>query len=279
MEINTQTYLSTGQFANLMGISKDTLFHYDRLGILSPVYKAENGYRYYSLNQMDVLKVISILKDLDVPLKEIKDYLDKRSPAELITLLDKEEARLDTKIEYLQKMKTIISEKKRTTKVATRVNPNVFAIEEINEESLVITDAEPYSNVNSIYDSMIKHEKYLNMHNINSFHTVGWMRDTKRVLANEKFDYDFLYTKVNKQSDHSNFKKEKGIYLSAYHTEGYSSISDTYDRIIRYTHDKEVKIQGYFYEEVLLDDLSVRGYEEYLIKISVQISNVSLKEN
>lgn len=58
-----QTYLSYGQFSKLMGVSKDTLFHYDRLGILSPETKADNGYRYYSMNQMDVFKVITILKN------------------------------------------------------------------------------------------------------------------------------------------------------------------------------------------------------------------------
>ncbi|MEW9697552.1 MerR family transcriptional regulator [Paenibacillus sp. SI8] len=274
MENNAKSHLSTGQFAKVMGISKDTLFHYDRIGILSPVFKAENGYRYYSINQIDVFKVISILKDLDVPLKEIREYLDKRSPEELIALLDKEEAMLDAKIKHLQKMKNIIAEKKQITKAATMINSNEFVIQEINEEFLVITEADPYTNDKSIYDSMIKHEKYLNLYNIDSFHTVGWMRDIKSVLANEKFNYDFLYTRVHAQSNHSNFKREKGLYLSAYHTEGYSSVSDTYDRIIKYVSDKIIEIQGYFYEDVLLDDLSVQGYEEYLIKISVRISKM-----
>lgn len=77
MERIFQTHLTSGQFAKVLGISKDTLFHYDRLGILSPEFIAENGYRYYSINQIDVFKVISILKELEMPLKEIKEYLKK----------------------------------------------------------------------------------------------------------------------------------------------------------------------------------------------------------
>lgn len=77
MEGNFQTHLTSGQFAKVLGISKDTLFHYDRLGILSPEFTAENGYRYYSINQIDVFKVIAILKELEMPLKEIKEYLKK----------------------------------------------------------------------------------------------------------------------------------------------------------------------------------------------------------
>ncbi|WP_328802622.1 MerR family transcriptional regulator [Paenibacillus sp. LX16] len=274
MENNVQTHLTSGQFAKVMGISKDTLFHYDRLGILSPEFKAENGYRYYSINQIDVFKVISILKELEMPLKEMKEYLNKRSPQELIVLLGKEEAMLNSKIKQLQKMKSIISEKKRITQAATEIISTDIIIEEKKEEFLVVTEADPYTNDKSIYDSMIKHEKYLNIYSIDASHTVGWMRDTKRVLANETFNYDYLFTRVSKKSNYSNFKREKGTYLIAYHTEGYSSVCDTYDRIINYAKDKSIELQGFFYEDVLLDDLSVRGYEEYLIKISVQILTI-----
>ncbi|MEC0206586.1 MerR family transcriptional regulator [Paenibacillus lautus] len=274
MKINFQTQLTSGQFAKLMGTSKDTLFHYDRLGILSPEFKAENGYRYYSINQFDVFKVISILKDLEMPLNEIKEYLNKRSPHELIALLDKEEAILNEKIKKLQKMKSIISEKKRITKAATEINPIDITIEENDEEFLIITEADPFTNVKSIYHSMIKHQNYLYLNSIDASHKIGWMRDTKRVLANETFNYDYLYSRVSEQSNYSNFKREKGTYLTAYHTEGYSSVSDTYDRIIKYANDKRIEIKGFFYEDVLLDDLSVRGYEEYLIKISVRISKM-----
>lgn len=266
-------HLTTGQFARLMGTSKDTLFHYDRLGIFSPILKTDNGYRFYSVNQMDVFKVISLLRDLGMSLKEIKDYLDKRSPDELITLLDKKETLLDEKIKQLQKMKNTIAIKKEMTKVATQINPSQIIVEEFKEDLLVITKADAYISDKSIYDSMIKHEKYLASFNIHSTHTIGWMRDSKKVFANETFNYDFLYTRVNQRSSYSNFKREAGFYLSAYHSTGYSTINDSYDRIIRYVTDKEIAVQGYFYEDVLLDDLSVKGYEKFLIKISIQIKN------
>ncbi|SFE24966.1 DNA-binding transcriptional regulator, MerR family [Paenibacillus algorifonticola] len=268
-----QAHLSSGQFAKLMGISKDTLFHYERLGILSPEIKAENGYRYYSMNQMDVFKVISILKELDMPLKEIKEYLNKRSPQKLIVLLEKEEALLDAKIKKLNKMKKIISEKKRITKASIEIIPTQMGYEEKHEEFLVLTEADPYTNDESIYDSMIKHEKYLNIYSIDASHTIGWMRDTKRVLANEAFHYDYLYTRVSKESNFSNFKRDKGRYLIAYHTNGYSTISETYNRMLKFANDEGLNLHGFFYEDVLLDDLSVKGYEEYIIKISVRFES------
>ena len=82
-----QDYFTTGEFAKLCGVKKQTLFHYDEIGILSPEMTGDNGYRYYSYKQLEVFSVISMLKELDMPLKDIKKYLDGRSPEAFIELL------------------------------------------------------------------------------------------------------------------------------------------------------------------------------------------------
>ena len=46
-------YMTTGEFASAMGVSKDTLFHYDDIGLFCPEKVSENGYRYYSIYQME----------------------------------------------------------------------------------------------------------------------------------------------------------------------------------------------------------------------------------
>lgn len=38
----------TAEFAALCGVKKDTLLHYDHIGLLKPQWVGENGYRYYS---------------------------------------------------------------------------------------------------------------------------------------------------------------------------------------------------------------------------------------
>ena len=48
MKNNKQNYFTTGEFAKLVGVTKHTLFHYDKIGIFSPEIKEDNYYRYYS---------------------------------------------------------------------------------------------------------------------------------------------------------------------------------------------------------------------------------------
>ena len=63
-------YLTTGELTQLMGITKHTLFHYDDIGLFQPKYINEKGYRFYSIDQIDILNTILVLRDLDMPLKE-----------------------------------------------------------------------------------------------------------------------------------------------------------------------------------------------------------------
>ena len=67
-------YLTTGEVARMMGTTKNTLFHYDQLGIFSPEARGDNDYRYYTVRQMDVLDAIIMLRELGMPLPEIKEY-------------------------------------------------------------------------------------------------------------------------------------------------------------------------------------------------------------
>lgn len=77
---NSQIYFTTGEFARLCGVKKDTLFHYDAIGILRPDIVRENGYRYYSINQFFIFDIISMLKKAGAGLGEIKEYIARRSP-------------------------------------------------------------------------------------------------------------------------------------------------------------------------------------------------------
>ena len=42
-------YMTTGEFVAAKGVSKDTLFHYDDIGLFCPEKVSENGYRLYSI--------------------------------------------------------------------------------------------------------------------------------------------------------------------------------------------------------------------------------------
>jgi len=82
-----------GRFAFISGLSRRTLRFYDERGLLEPAYVDEwTGYRYYSLDQLAVADSIRELREIDLPLDEVRVVL--ADPARLDELLDLQEARL-----------------------------------------------------------------------------------------------------------------------------------------------------------------------------------------
>lgn len=67
------------EVADLVGISVRTLHHYDAIGLLKPEEISESGYRLYSDNDLEILQQILFFKELDFPLKEIKEMINDTS--------------------------------------------------------------------------------------------------------------------------------------------------------------------------------------------------------
>lgn len=67
------------EVAELVGISVRTLHHYDKIGLLTPDEMTESGYRLYSAENLDTLQQILFFKELDFPLKEIKEMISSPS--------------------------------------------------------------------------------------------------------------------------------------------------------------------------------------------------------
>lgn len=68
--------LTIGEFSNICKVSAKTLRYYDEIGLLSPIMvNPENGYRYYTVEQLETMLLINRLKAYSFSLDEIKEIL------------------------------------------------------------------------------------------------------------------------------------------------------------------------------------------------------------
>ena len=69
--------MSIGEFARRSRLSPKALRLYDELGLLEPArVDDDSGYRYYSATQVDRARLIAALRQLQIPLAEIKSIVD-----------------------------------------------------------------------------------------------------------------------------------------------------------------------------------------------------------
>ena len=69
--------LTIGEVAKLFDIAASQIRFYERKGLLMPTYMGDNGYRYYDFMAIDKLSVIVLLRDLEIPVSEIKEIIEK----------------------------------------------------------------------------------------------------------------------------------------------------------------------------------------------------------
>lgn len=72
----TTGLLTIGRFARLVRLSAGQLRRYDELGLLAPArVDADTGYRFYHPRQARTAATIALLRELDVPLRMVRDLL------------------------------------------------------------------------------------------------------------------------------------------------------------------------------------------------------------
>lgn len=64
------------QVSDLTGISVRMLHYYDKIGLLKPSAISETGYRLYDDESLETLQQILFFKELDVPLKNMREVLE-----------------------------------------------------------------------------------------------------------------------------------------------------------------------------------------------------------
>ena len=156
-----------GDFSKATNTSIKTLRYYDEIDLLKPSYiDYFTGYRYYEKKQINIIKEIKALKDINLSLKEIKQYLETR---DMNIILEKEKE-FKMKIEaiknYVNKPNIKIIEgnyddyvkynglKNKNTSAALEIRDNVakylmiFDGEELYSDVIIFEEKEILINLN-----------------------------------------------------------------------------------------------------------------------------------
>src|SRR5947209_1606959 len=65
-----------GELAKQTGLTVRTLHYYEEIGLLSPSHRTDSGHRRYTAGDVARLQQVKSLRQLGLPLEEIRDCLD-----------------------------------------------------------------------------------------------------------------------------------------------------------------------------------------------------------
>lgn len=270
MEQRNELYFTTGEFARILGVKKHTLFHYDEIGLFSPAVKQENGYRYYFVWQMDVFEVIRALQRLGMPLSEIKAYMENRSPELFLDMMDQQERQIDQEIDRLKTMKQFIRHEKHSVKEALEVElgrPRLVCQEEC---WLLLSDVKGQEE-RKLAEEIAEHVRLREQYRVTQS-AVGAIC-LGADLDRGKYDrYVQVYSRIAKRVPKLNpVKRRAGQYVEVCY-QGYEDSMEKPYRLIRaFADGRGLQLGQVWYEDFLLDELTVKGYENYIVKVAVEV--------
>lgn len=268
---STKRFFTTGEFSDICGVKKQTLYHYDAIGLLKPEHKNDNLYRYYSMQQTEVFFVIEMLKDIGMSLTEIKSFLHTKNPQDTIELFKEKELLLENKLLKLKQTQHIIQNKKRQIEEALKLDFDLITVKEMNAEQYVLSGSILNSTDKDYTKSVMSFIKFTKREMLDNGFPVGGLLRQEQLEKGEYWNYQNLYMRVDNPSFAEPFIKKPGQYAIAYHKGSYLNIGKTYEKIKIHLIEKNYHISGDSFEEYIMDEVSVTGEENYVTKIMIQV--------
>ncbi|MDE6387255.1 MAG: MerR family transcriptional regulator [Lachnospiraceae bacterium] len=102
--------MTVNEVSKLTGVSIRALQYYDKIGLLRPTGYTESGYRLYDDTALETLQQILLFRELEFPLKEIKEIISrpdfdrKKALEQQIKLLTMKKERLENLISFAREI-------------------------------------------------------------------------------------------------------------------------------------------------------------------------------
>lgn len=117
--------LTIRQVSKTFGLSTRTLRYYEQIGLLQSVKKDEYAYRAYDEAAVRRLRQVVVLKKLRIPLKQIKDILEKQDTAAALDTFIKKADEIQSEIDALSTLKEILNAFIARLRESSKVTPRL----------------------------------------------------------------------------------------------------------------------------------------------------------
>ncbi|MCL2420372.1 MAG: MerR family DNA-binding transcriptional regulator [Defluviitaleaceae bacterium] len=154
--------LSIGDMAKLTQASIKSLRYYERIGILKPAYiSPDSGYRYYSMDQINLVAIIMSCVEFDIPLKELSRFIDPDGTIDIRNLIEYGKELAKKKMQSLERGLKLVGQIERQIDLAEMYKIGEIYSRDIPEKYFYVRHYGPsLDNANAI-DIMMSFSEYV----------------------------------------------------------------------------------------------------------------------
>ena len=260
---------SVADFAGCSRTTRDTLLHYDKIGLLSPESRGKNKYRFYSGGQLAVMNFIRTCQALGMTLSEIKRIKINRTPELINDLLEQQVTRIDEKIEEWIRARKLLVSLKSTIHSVLHVDEDAITVQSMPAEPIVLGEPNDYRGGGTDYDALFnfyrsRKEKYPDM----DLNYPVWAMFSEERIKRKDWVWPDRYFFHNPEGHD---RKPAALYAIGYTRGGYGHSGGLYERLLDYIDAEGFEICGPAYEEYPLNELCILESKDYLIRVMIAV--------
>ena len=262
-----------GEFAHLFGISKQTLFYYERNNIFLPKIIAANGYRYYTLEQYYIFEIILTLRKLGIPLKTINNYVAHRSSHELEKLIDEKILEYDLQIELLKQNMHNLSKRYERLKLSDQIFEKTFSIEQCLEEYYVCTPLDSNKTMKEQITIIAAHNSPFTTNEIFTEHINGYIFIQENFAKETIAFANYVYTRINyaEEYSHSHIKPQGKYAVLLTPDAGHQKYKSLIKDLLVSIRKNNLTAIGDCYISQLQNYWTTSNPKEYIAKLEIQV--------
>lgn len=263
--------LTIGQFAALHGINKKTLMWYDEIGLFKPAaINPGNGYRCYSYHQSSILETILLLRELNVSINEIQEFMKNRSASSLKSLLDEKIADLDQSITHLKAIRKTLCGHRQNMVTLLTMNLSEISIIEKKERHLVTVDIHPDISFDKEVEMITAQTKKYQIHRLHDA-SYGSMIFAEELYHGNFDHYSKLFIEIPYPIKKTGLHiQPAGTYLRAFHKGSFDTLPSKYQEILEYAKENHLTLSGFSYEKGINENVIDR-IENYIVQIEIPV--------
>lgn len=268
-----QNLFSIGEVASIFGETTETFRHYDRVGLLKPYLVKDSGYRYYSLDQFEMISTILHLRSIGTSIDRIKELLHSRSRGAIRDELFKQKEELGKQIEHLKYLeyqaKTLLDrfDSFQTEEIRLELEPRFYMLKQNFAVSQLAVDPRQLASFHKGIDpEWIKYSNIISIIN-------------KEAMEKGEYHKYCSYGILSEQDCHNPNEFYHTLEPREYVTGciritsfDHREIDGLYKKLMNFIHNKKLSIDGDSFERNLLDLYNEEGSGDiHYIKIYIPV--------
>ena len=270
-----QFIFSISEFAEMNGITTETLRYYDRIGLLKPIVKKKSGWRYYTIRQYEKIRTIIELRKAGMSIKEVQAYFDNRNIQKSIRMIEKLQKDLQRRIDEEIQMNRELLEKIKFLHSLEDLTPCGTIFEKDFPARYMVTldvtsvnreeHAMEYTKLTSILKTRIP---------ILASDRVGIYSDEKILYPSAGFvkAYPMLLVDPGDADSEYVIQIPPGRYVCMYYSDGLlQKYHPSFDKVREYLEEHHLTISGHILQTYKVDVTLTNESEEVVIELQVPV--------